>query len=184
MIHLAAFERRLKAVVATATAVNSLSSWEKQMGRQGVQGLLAMLGQDRVQRFRTGAPATWKTAWGKPGEDVVFPVPEALDFYMKAQKTIAPNFENRVTIQSFENLIEYDPDSAIHLASPTAVLIVHAEKDVIPVELVREVFARALEPKKLVVYDCLHTDLYDKEPWMTRSSDEAIAWFKKYLAKP
>ena len=79
------------------------------------------------------------------------------------------------------NLLQYNPDFAIHLTSPTAVLIVHAEKDVIPVEMVRGVYQRALEPKKLVVYDCKHTDLYDKEPWLTKSANEAIEWFRKYL---
>jgi uncharacterized protein len=181
MLYLASFDRRLKAVVATATAINSLSNWEKMMGRQGVQGLLAQLGQDRVERYKTGSPATYKTAWGKMGQDALFMVDEAADFYANAKATFAPNFDNRATVQSFENLIEYNPDFAIDLASPTAILIVHAEKDVIPVELVRAVYDRALDPKKMVVYDCKHTDLYDKEPWITKSANEAIDWFKKYL---
>ncbi len=180
MLFLAAFEPRLKAVVATATAVYTPP--EQQMGgKEAFKGFIAQLGQDRVQRYKIGSPATYKTAWGKYGQDVLFPVEEAYDFYMNAQKTIAPNFENRVTIQSMENLIQYNPDYAIHLASPTAVLIVHAEKDVIPVNLVRNVYDKALEPKKLVVYDCKHTDLYDKEPWITKSANEAIEWFQKHL---
>jgi fermentation-respiration switch protein FrsA (DUF1100 family) len=181
MLYLASFDRRLKAVVATATSINSLPNWMKMMGRQGVQGLLAQLGQDRVERYKTGSPATYKTAWGKMGQDALFMVDEAYEFYTNAKATFAPNFENRATIQSFENLIEYNPDFAVHLASPTAILVVHAEKDVIPVELVRTVYERALEPKKLVVYDCKHTDLYDKEPWITKSANEAIDWYKKYL---
>lgn len=181
MLYLAAFEPRLKAVVATATAVYTPP--EKQFGKDAFKGLLVQLGQDRIQRYETGSPATYKTAWGKYGEDVLFPVEEAYDFYMNAQKTIAPNFENRATVQSMENLVQYNPDYAIHLASPTAVLIVHAEKDVIPADLVRNVYDRAVEPKKLVMYDCKHTDLYDKEPWLTKSANEAIEWFRKYLIK-
>lgn len=181
MLYLASFDRRLKAVVATATAINTLPNWMKMMGRQGVQGLLMQLGQDRIERYKTGSPATYKTAWGKMGQDALFMVDEAYEFYTNAKTTVAPNFENRATIQSFENLIEYNPDFAVELASPTAILIVHAEKDVIPVDLVRAVYERALEPKKLVVYDCKHTDLYDKEPWIAKSANEAIDWLKKYL---
>ena len=140
MLYLASFDRRLKAVVATATSINSLSNWIQMMGRQGVQGLLAQLGQDRVERYKTGSPATYKTAWGKMGQDALFMVDEAYEFYMNAKATYAPNFENQATIQSFENLIEYNPDFAIDSASPTAILIVHAEKDVIPVDLVRAVY--------------------------------------------
>ena len=50
--------------------------------------------------------------------------------------------------------------------------------------MVRAVFERAGEPKKLVVFDCLHTDLYTREPWVTQSADEAIAWFNRYLHNP
>jgi hypothetical protein len=182
MLYLATFDRRLKAVVATATAVDGLATSELQMGgREALHGVMFQIGQDRVARYKTGAPATYKTAWGKPGEDVLLPVQEAYDFYSEAQRTIAPNFENRITIQSMENMLEFNPDCAIRMASPTAVLIVHAEHDVIPVQLVRGAYERALEPKKLVVMDCKHTDLYDKEPWVTKSADEAIAWFRKYL---
>ena len=59
--------------------------------------------------------------------------------------------------------------------------MIHGEKDLIPPDAVRAVFERAGEPKKLVIYDCLHTDLYMREPWITQSADEAIAWFNRYL---
>jgi predicted ester cyclase len=52
--------------------------------------------------------------------------------------------------------------------------MIHGEKDVIPLDMVRAVFERAGEPKKLIVYDCLHTDLYVREPWLTQSADAAI----------
>src|SRR5690606_1674 len=55
------------------------------------------------------------------------------------------------------------------------------EQDLIPVDAVRAVFERADEPKKLVVFDCTHTDLYNREPWITKSADAAIEWFNRYL---
>ena len=62
--------------------------------------------------------------------------------------------------------------------------MIHGERDLIPPDAVRAVFERAGEPKKLVIYDCLHTDLYVREPWVTQSADEAIAWFNRYLHNP
>lgn len=182
MLHLAAFERRLAAVAVTATAVRSLPVYEAMMGLPGLQAMLAQLGQDRAARFWTDAVATTRPAWGRPGDDCLLPVEEALDFYMPGGQPAAPTFVNRLTVASVENMIAYDPDFAIHLASPTAVLFVHATADVIPVAAVREVFERAHEPKKLVVLDCKHSDLYDQEPWFSRSADEAIAWFRSHLA--
>ena len=100
---------------------------------------------------------------------------------MRAKETVAPSYDNRITAQSVQNMAEYNPDFAVHLMAPTPLLIVHAEHDVIPVGLLREVFERAQEPKKMVVFDCLHSDLYDKEPWFSQSADAAVNWFKTHL---
>ena len=59
--------------------------------------------------------------------------------------------------------------------------MIHGERDVIPPAAVRAVFERAGEPKKLVVLDCLHTDLYVREPWVTQSADASIEWFSGAL---
>lgn len=182
MLHLAAFERRLKAVVATATGVGTdFRSIEDPQTIRNMQNVWAQFNLDRVERYKTDSQATYKQAWGKPGEDVLYPVEEAYNFYTEAKRTYAPAWENRTTVQSKENLFIYQVPIALNMASPTPVLIIHAERDVIPILLVRRVFETAREPKKLVVLDCLHTDLYNREPWFTMSSDEAIAWFKKYL---
>ena len=181
MLHLAAFDRRLKAVVATASAISSVRTFEMGFGREGLQGFLAQIGQDRVNRFKTGAAATPFQAWGKPGDMCAFPQEEAFGFYTEAKATVAPNYENIVTLGSIENFVEYNPDFAIHLASPTAVLFVHPEHDLVPIALVREVYERALEPKKFVALDCRHSDVYNKEPWMTQSVEAAIDWFRQHL---
>lgn len=111
-------------------------------------------------------------------------IPEANDFYKDAMQTYASTYENRITLASIENLIADRSAEAISLVSPTALLMIHGERDIIPPVMVRQVFADAGEPKKLVIYDCLHTDLYVREPWVTQSADEAIAWFNRYLHNP
>ncbi|MEW5871014.1 MAG: alpha/beta hydrolase [Chloroflexota bacterium] len=181
MYYLAAFDRRLKAVVATASAVNNVRTFEMIFGREGLQGFLAQIGQDRGNRFKTGATATTMQAWGKPGEMCAFPQEEALEFYTRAKATVAPHYENLVTMESVEKFVEYNPDFAIGLASPTAVLFVHPEHDLVPIALVREVYQRSLEPKKFVSLDCSHSDVYDKDPWMSQSVVAAIDWFKQHL---
>lgn len=181
MLQLATFDRRLKAVVATATAVSNVKTFEMGFGRAGLQGFMAQIGQDRANRYKTGAASTPMQAWGNPGDFCAFPQAEAFEFYTRAKATVAPNYENIVTLGSVENFVEFNPDFAIHLASPTAVLFVHPEHDLVPIALVREVYERALEPKKLVTLDCRHSDVYDKDPWMTQSVEAAIGWFKQHL---
>jgi predicted ester cyclase len=147
----------------------------------GLQGFLRMINGDLDQRFKNNSTATYIPAVSMPGKGGAMAFPEAYDFYTEAQKTVAPTYENRITLESLEYLFADHPEQAVHLISPTALLMIHGEKDLIPVEAVRSVIERAGEPKKLVVFDCLHTDLYTREPWVTQSSDAAIEWFNRYL---
>lgn len=181
MIHVGAYDRRLKAVVSVATGLNNL---EVLMGQAGFQGFLGYLGGDRDRRARSGEIASYIPAVSMPGEGGAMAIQEANDFYTQAMKTYAPNYENRITLESLENLAADHSEAAIRLVSPTALLMIHGQRDLIPVDMVRAAFERAGEPKKLVVYDCLHTDLYIREPWVGQSADEAIAWFNHYLHNP
>jgi len=181
MLFLGAFDRRLKAIVSVATG---LTIFEAMMGREGVQGLLAGINADRDRRFTTGELASYMPAVSPPGGGGMMAFPEANDFYMEAQRTYAPAYDNRLTLESIECLISDQSAGGISMISPTPLLMVHGEKDVIPVDAVRAVFERAGEPKKLIVLDCLHTDLYVREPWVTQSADASIAWFDAALKAP
>jgi dienelactone hydrolase len=180
MLQLGAYDRRLKAVVCVASGLNA---FESMMGRDGLQGFLTMLNSDHDQRLKNGSDATYIPAVSMPGEGGAMAFPEAYDFYTNAQNTYAPTYDNRLTLESLENMISDHSEQAMPLISPTALLMIHGEKDLIPVETVRASFETAREPKKLVVLDCLHTDLYVREPWLTQSSAEAIEWFNLYLRK-
>jgi dipeptidyl aminopeptidase/acylaminoacyl peptidase len=179
MVFLGAYDRRFKAVVSVATGLNTL---EQMMGREGVQGFLAMLNGDRDRRAASGEAATYIPAVSMPGGGGAMAFPEANDFYTDAMKTFAPTYDNRLTLESMEYLIsDHSAEAAIALVAPTPLLMIHGEKDVIPPAAVRAVFERAGEPKKLIVLDCLHTDLYTREPWVTQSADAAIEWFDRAL---
>ncbi len=181
MLHVGAYDRRIRAVVSVATGLNSL---EGMMGRTGLLGFLGFMNADRDARFRSGEKATYMPAVSMPGGNAAMPLQEAYDFYIDAMNTYAPSYENRITMQSMENIASYHGDQSIELVSPTALLMIHGERDIIPPQMVRDLFQRAGEPKKLVMYDCLHTDLYVREPWVTDSANEAIQWFNKYLHNP
>ena len=174
MLFLGAYDRRLKAIVSVATGLNTL---EAMMGRQGVQGFLTMLNGDRDRRFATGEAATYIPAVSMPGGGGAMAFPEANDFYTDAMKTYAPTYDNRLALESMEYLISDQSAEAVPMISPTPLLMIHGEKDVIPPAAVRAVFERAGDPKKLLVLDCLHTDLYVREPWVGQSADAAIEWF-------
>ena len=181
MIYLATFDRRLRAVAAIAAGYTGAAAYSRGLGGEMFKGILANNAADRFNRFAAGTPYTYKQGWGPFGSDCVFPQPEAYEFYMDAKRTVAPDYDNRVTVQSFENLVEYSCDFAIDLASPCAVLLVHGEQDIIPASLARDAFARARDPKKLLVMDCLHSDLYNQAPYFDEAVEAVIEWFGAHL---
>ncbi len=181
MLYLGAFDRRLKAVVSVATGLNLLGTM---MGRENMQGFLSLVNRDRDKRFKSGEAATYIPAVSPPGGGGVMALDEAYQFYTEAMNAYAPTYENRLTFELVERLIGDQSEQSVDLIAPTALLMIHGERDLIPPDAVRAVFERAGEPKKLVIYDCLHTDLYVREPWITQSADEAIAWFNRYLHNP
>jgi uncharacterized protein len=178
MLFLGAYDRRFKAVVSVATGLNTLEAY---MGRDGVQSFLATLNGDRDRRSASGEPATYIPAVSMPGGGGAMAFPEANDFYIDAMNTYAPTYDNRLTLESMENLISDHSAEGVSLIAPTPLLMIHGEKDVIPPAAVRAVFERAGEPKKLVVLDCLHTDLYTREPWVSQAAATSIDWFKGAL---
>ena len=176
-IHAGAYDRRVKAVVSVATGLNTL---EALMGREALQGFLAMLNADRDRRFASGEAASYIPAVSMPGEGGVMAFPEAYEFYTEAARS-APSYDNRLTLESVEWLIADHSSEAIALISPTPLLVVHGDKDVIPVDAVRAVFEQAGEPKRLLVLDCLHTDLYVREPWVSLSAAASVEWLDQHL---
>lgn len=115
MLRLGAYDRRLKAVVSVATGLNTL---ERLMGREGMLAFLRILNGDHDRRFLTGDAATHIPAVSMPGKGGVMALPEAYDFYTEAQDTFAPTYDNRLTLESVENLIADHSADSVRLVAP------------------------------------------------------------------
>ena len=87
-----------------------------------------------------------------------------------------------ITIASVEKVMEWEPDRFIELISPRALLIVTpGEWDIMHrFEYIREAYARAGEPKRLVPLRCEQMDVY-LPPWQDRALEHATAWFQEHL---
>ena len=180
VLHLAAFDRRIKAVVAQVPTICPWRQIVHRSGQDGLDRILDMLTADRVQRFETG---TWDSIQvvGLPGELSALSVPDAYEA-MTRNATIAPNWINRVTMASLENYVGYHPTASIELISPTPLIMILAEQDsLIPVELARAAFDRAGEPKKLHTFPCGHFEVYETEPWFTKAVSSMAEWYTKYV---
>src|SRR5690606_31281417 len=131
MLHVGAFDRRLKAVVSVATGLNSI---EAMLGRETVQGMLGTFNRDRDRRFKTGEDATYIPAVSMPGGGGAMAFPEAYDFYTDAMNSYAPGYVNQLTQESLEYLFVDNSADAIDKIAPTALLMIHGERDLIPVD--------------------------------------------------
>lgn len=125
VLHIAAFDKRVKAVVSQVPAVNV---WNMSLRLDRPDKFFQNLGflmQDRVARYKTGAVNYIKVV-APDGEPSAIPVPEAYDWFMNVGSPIAPNWQNQVTVESLEKSLEYDPAGPIHLISPTPLLMIVA----------------------------------------------------------
>lgn len=181
MMYLAAYDKRLTAVVATVPSMNNWETFLRNMGSEGLAQFLGFLTQDRIARYKTGVVNYMKVVTTE-AEPSMIPGPEAYEFYTQAANTIAPYWHNQVTLESLEKAVEYNPTSPIHLISPTPLLMVVSKDDqYIPSELTTAAYERALEPKDLIILPCSHIDVYNTEPWVSKAADEAVKWFKQHL---
>jgi alpha-beta hydrolase superfamily lysophospholipase len=122
-------------------------------------------------------------AWCEaPGEGCALPVKEAFDYYMEAKNSYAPMFENKLSSTSFANMVADNVAFAIQFAT-APILIVHPDKDLVPIEDVLFYYKRAPEPKRLVVPSGLHSTTYAYRKHFDMSAAEAVAWFKQYLGQ-
>lgn len=180
VLPVAAYDRRVKAVVSTVPYISAYDTLRMAMGAEGAFGFLGFLNGARVARYRSGSDAVMPLV-SADGSPSMGPDPRLHAFYTKTAESMAPTWRNLVTVESIEKSLEYRPASHVHLISPTPLLMVIAQRDeFLPADLARAAFEAAGEPKRKLELDCGHADVY-AEPNLSRSSDAAIAWFQQHV---
>jgi len=103
------------------------------------------------------------------------------DSYDFAHGANAPTWRNEVAMSSLAALLEHAPARFIDLVAPRPLLMILARNDAItPPDSIRDAFARAGEPKRLLEIDGGHYAIYTG-----RGADEAglaaTEWFTQHL---
>jgi len=182
VIYLAAFDRRIKVAVAQAPAIGTWRSIVAQHGVDALRMMLSLTTADREARY-PGEEPHYMPVVAPPEQPSVLGTPDAYEWFVTGGTELAPAWRNEVTIESVEQLVEYDPAASIELIAPTPLLIVAAENDtLIPISSVREAYGRAGEPKALKVVPCGHFDIYHDEPFYSEVLAAELDWFRTYLA--
>ncbi|GAC1362294.1 MAG: alpha/beta hydrolase [Ktedonobacteraceae bacterium] len=180
VLHLAAFDKRIKAVVAQVPLVNGWENAQRLMRPDVFAQFVEALAHDRAQRYTEGA-INYVPVVAPEGQPSALPTPESHEWFTHAGQSVAPNWRNQVSLESMEKFLEYNPASNIHLISPTPLLMLVANGDTLtPTDLAIAAYQRAREPKSLVVMQGRHFDAYT-EPGLSQSAPPAVEWFKRHL---
>jgi fermentation-respiration switch protein FrsA (DUF1100 family) len=180
-IHLAAFDRRVRAAVAQVPAVRLWSHLLAFLGRDGLEAVRAEIASDRSERFASGRIAEIPVV-APPGERSLLATPDAWEWFRKTGETLAPRWRNAVTLESVEKMLEYDPAAGIELVAPTPLLVIAARGDsLVPIDQVRAAVARAGASVRLEELDCGHFDVYQTPPWFERAAGAAADWLRTSL---
>jgi fermentation-respiration switch protein FrsA (DUF1100 family) len=180
VMHLGAFDRRVKAVVAQVPATNIWETYFQGMKPEALAGRSAWLAQNRAEQYTKGT-VNYFPVVAAEGQPAVLPQKESYEWFTETAKQRAPNWKNQVTVDSLEINAEYAPTAYIHLISPTPLLMIIASDDIVtPTEAEKQAFERAREPKKLIVVKGRHFDAY-QGPGFAEFSRPAVEWFKEHL---
>ena len=181
VMHLAAFDRRVKCAVAQVPLVNATDNFRRLVRADSWGGLQAWLAADRAEEYTTGK-VNYLPVVAEQGKPSALPTQDSYDWFINTGKTRAPKWENRQTVRSLELALPYNPAASVHLISPTPFMMIVAENDVLtPTDLAIEAFGRAREPKQLVILPGGHFDAYVSG--FQGASTPALNWFKQHLMK-
>src|SRR5260370_12322841 len=180
VLHLAAFDRRIKAVVAQVPLINGWQNAQRLLRADVFAGFVETLAQDRVQRYTLGA-VNYVPVVAPEGQPSALPTPDSYEWFTQTAATRAPNWRNQVSLESMEKFLEYNPAANIHLIAPTPLLMVVASHDTLtPVDLALAAYERVREPKALAFVKGPHFGAYT-EPGFSQSAPPPVDGFTRHL---
>lgn len=181
VLHIAAFDKRIKSVVAQVPAVGV---WDTRFAKLSPNELARTYGYfsaNRNETYATGRVTYFPVVTDDPKKRAVMPQKEAYEYFITSFGGKAPNWRNQVTVESLEVNMEGRPVADIQLISPTPLLMIVASNDTIsPTELQKKAFDQAKEPKKLVEVKGGHFDAYSGAGFEV-GSKAAVDWFTQHL---
>jgi uncharacterized protein len=182
VLHLGAYDKRVKAVASLLPLLDGLQGyWVRSVRQDLLPELRAKLAADRAERYATGK-INYLPVTAPEGQPAVIPGKAANDWFAGVPK-VAPNWKNQVTLESIEIGMEYQPGAAIHLISPTPLLMVVATNDTTaPTDFALAAYNRALEPKTLILSKGNHW-AGDNEQEDAKLVVPVVDWFKQQLMK-
>lgn len=139
---------------------------------------LRELEADRIQRVLHGTSR-------RVDRSVIAPPDPAAAAAHRAAEAVVPSRMTELPLETAEAVMEWRPEALAHRVSPRPLLVIVAEHDTrVPPEQSLRLFARAREPKSLVVLEGVeHHEVYEP-PVRDRLLDAVLPWLRARFAAP
>jgi pimeloyl-ACP methyl ester carboxylesterase len=170
----AAIDDRLRCVVVTAAPTNGRRWMRAMRSDRDWSAFLGRLDADRLDRVRSG------TSTAVPSDEIMLPDRRTNLEHSKSDARIT--WRARMPLESAQAVIDFAPELVIDRIAPRAVLFIHCERDaLVPLAESEAGYARAGEPKRMVVIEgAEHHDIY-YPPWRDDAMAEAVNWYEEHL---
>jgi uncharacterized protein len=183
-----ATDPRVKCIAAVVPCVDGWSMQKRNHSNLGLRELRKLVMDDRRERFKTGGNGgTIPMSSLEPGVLSVWPMEELNEVFIKLQKTVAPNHKHWSTIESLENIWNYNVYGYLDriLDIPT-LLVVGEEDDITPWDDQIRAFNMIATPKKklVVIPKSSHMTLYSNKTHVEIAAEASTEWFVEHLIKP
>ncbi|MBD2248225.1 alpha/beta fold hydrolase [Nostoc sp. FACHB-888] len=180
VLHLAAFDPRVKVIVAQMPTVNAFLNSRRLVSPLELDELTKLLSQDRIKRYQTGEVSYFPLV-APPGQPSFLVTPDAFAWVESTKSASEGRWKNRLTFESIEHCLYYEPVPHLEAIFPTPLCLIVGEKDFLATaELTTSVYARAMEPKSFTILKGGHFDGFEGEGFEIASTT-ALKWFEKYL---
>ena len=184
----AATDPRVKCVVSVVGVMDGYANMRRSHGFNGFPRLVKAVTEDRKRRFE-GKPSEYIPMSTTDPEKVLaaWPYPDTYEIFTRIQKTVAPLHEHRNTIESVENLMNYNVWGYLDRILYTAVLMIVTEGDRhTPWDLQIKAFnlIQSTRKKMVVIPKTGHMDIYGEQAKLEMAAKAATEWVAEQLVKP
>lgn len=181
----AAIDKRVKCVVSQVPTISGYETTFRRNRPDQWAKLRQQFDEDRKARFQGLSPKLVPMISDGTAKDASHASPDAWAFFTGADAPPSDQWRfekwrNEITLRSIEMYSEYEPGSYIKRISPTPLLMIIGDKDVVSLtDLELEAYDQAHEPKKLVLIKGGHFAPYQEE--FEKAASSARDWFKAHL---
>jgi dipeptidyl aminopeptidase/acylaminoacyl peptidase len=175
VVWVGAVDTRVKCVVSVVGIGNG-RRWMRSVRRPDeFADLLDQARRDRVKRALDGASEF------VPREEILLPDRQSAELAAAARRN-NPAAVSSIPREYIDETLEFAPEWVVDKIAPRPVLFVTTDNDrLVPPEESVELYARAGEPKKLVVLRGYgHYEVY-AEPAFSEVMQAALAWYRQHL---